>query len=89
MSDEQEPTAYPCCERCWIRDNSQWEPDGVSEEGKLITRLVSVAIPISTAPGRAYVCASCGDLTVVGLFREMSEDEVHYDVDPRDILDEG
>jgi hypothetical protein len=82
-----EDNSYPCCERCWVKDNSRWEPDGVSAEGELTTKLTAVAVPVFLQLGSVNVCATCGEITVVGIYRELEEDEVQYDVDPLAIAD--
>ncbi len=79
--------SYPCCEKCWIKDNSRWEPDGVSEEGQLISKMTAIAVPQFLQLGSVNVCATCGEVTVVGLYRELEEDEVQYDVDPLAVAD--
>jgi hypothetical protein len=33
------------------------------------------------------ICATCGDVTVVGIYRDLEEDEVQYDVDPLAVAD--
>jgi hypothetical protein len=84
---DNEDNAYPCCERCWIADNSRWEPDSVSEDGKIITKLTAVAVPTFLQLGNVNVCATCGEITVVGIYRELDEDEVQYDVEPLAVAD--
>jgi hypothetical protein len=73
---------YPQCERCWIKDNSRWELDGVTADGDITSKLVAVAVPIDVTLGHINVCATCGDLTVVGIYAHLEEDEVNFDVDP-------
>jgi hypothetical protein len=58
----------PQCELCWIRENSTWEPDSVDENGNIITRLVSVTVPLNLVPGAVCECISCGKVTVVGIY---------------------
>lgn len=76
---------YPQCERCWIKENSRWEPDGVSETGELISKLIAVAVPEYLQLGNVNVCCTCGDVTVVGIYAEKEEEDVQYDVDPLDV----
>lgn len=85
MSDERF-RVYPQCEVCWIEENSTWEPDGVSSDGKLVARMSAIAVPVDLEPGQVNVCCVCGELTVVGIFVEREKADVVYDIDPRDII---
>lgn len=58
----------PQCERCWIDRNSVWELDSVDEEGNIITKLISVAVPIELSPGSVAECYSCRRVTVAGIY---------------------
>lgn len=82
----KEPKLYPQCEACWIRDNSRWEPEGVSDSGQLIAKLVAIAVPEMRLKNMTpEVCVDCGDVTVVGIYIE-KEGIVNYDVDPSDVV---
>ena len=63
----------PVCERCWIDENSLWEADSVDINGNIITRLISVTIPIEVSPGAVSDCYVCGRLTVVGIYMSSVE----------------
>lgn len=71
----------PMCERCWIDENSVWEPDSVDERGNIITRLVSVNVPIQLSPGAVSECYRCGRVTVVGIYVPLDQVE-EYDGEP-------
>lgn len=88
MSDEDGPKLmlFPQCEVCWVEENSRWEADGVSEDGKLVARLASVAVPIELTTGEVNICCTCGEITVVGIFVEKYENEVKFNVDPLDVV---
>ena len=58
----------PICERCWIDENSLWEADSVDISGNIITRLISVTVPIELSPCAVSECYVCGRLTVVGIY---------------------
>ena len=75
----------PICERCWIDENSLWEADSVDVNGNIITRLISVTVPIELSPGAVSDCYVCGRLTVVGIY--ISSVELDGE-DPIDDLDE-
>jgi hypothetical protein len=75
----------PICERCWIDENSLWEADSVDVNGNIITRLISVTVPIELSPGAVSDCYVCGRLTVVGIY--ISSIELDGE-DPIDDLDE-
>lgn len=64
----------PLCERCWIEENSVWEPESVDMEGNILTRLVSVNVPIKLSPGTVCECFICGKVTVVGIY--VSADDI-------------
>lgn len=77
---------YPQCEICWIDENSEWEAEGVTAEGKLVARITAIAIPLDLEPGTVHACCSCGELTVVGIFVEKDTSDVKFDIDPKDII---
>lgn len=82
--NHQDENVYPLCEKCWIEENSIWEPDGVSEDGRLVTRLVKVAIPLNIMTGKINFCCMCGNLTVVGIYVEKRLEDIKYDKEPLD-----
>lgn len=84
MSDEPALKLYPQCEVCWIKENARWEPEGVSEEGKIVARLTAISIPLELTPGEIHICCECGEITIVGLFVEKYPYEVKHDVGPLD-----
>lgn len=67
----------PICERCWINENSTWEPESVDEDGGITTRLVSITLPIKLVPGSANDCYICDKITVVGIY--VSENELYQE----------
>jgi hypothetical protein len=79
--------AYPQCEKCYLEENCQWEPESVGDDGSLVSKLIAVAVPLEIKTGKINVCAQCGDITVIGIYAEMEEDSVQYDVDPLDVDD--
>lgn len=79
--------AYPQCEKCYLEENCQWEAESVGDDGSLVSKLIAVSVPLEIATGKINVCAQCGDITVVGIYAEMEEDAVQYDVDPLDVND--
>jgi hypothetical protein len=86
--DERKQDAYPQCEVCWIKENSRWEPDGVSENGNLVSRLTAVAVPLNVNSGEVNICCTCGEITVIGIYVEKYEDEVAFGINPFDIVEE-
>jgi hypothetical protein len=64
-----------------------WEPESVGEDGSIISKLLAVTVPNEISTGQINVCAQCGDITVVGIYAEMEEDDVQYEVDPLGIED--
>lgn len=79
--------AYPQCESCYIKENSIWEPESVGDDGSLVSKLIAVTVPEEISTGQINVCAMCGDITVIGIFAEMEDDDVQYEVDPLDVKD--
>lgn len=75
-----EEDLVPQCERCWVDENSVWEPDSVDEKGNIITKLISVNVPIQLSPGAVSECFTCGRVTVVGIY--VSIDEIDGYEDP-------
>ena len=78
---------YPQCEICWVDENSEWEADGVTADGKLVARIKAIAIPLDLEPGTVHACCSCGELTVVGIFVDKNPEDVKFDIDPKDIVE--
>jgi hypothetical protein len=77
----------PLCERCWIEENSVWEPESVDMEGNILTRLVSVNVPIKLSPGTVCECFICSKVTVVGIY--VSADDIEEpDMDMEMDMDE-
>jgi hypothetical protein len=79
--------AYPQCEKCYLEENTQWEPESVGDDGSLISKLTAVTVPDQLKTGEINVCASCGEITIVGIYANMEPDEVQYDVDPLNLDD--
>jgi hypothetical protein len=87
----------PICERCWIDENSLWEADSVDINGNIITRLISVTVPIELSPGAVSDCYVCGRLTVVGIYissieldgeeeiDELEEEPIHEEPKPDEL----
>lgn len=71
----------PLCERCWIDEKSVWEPDSVDEKGNIITRLISVQVPIQLSPGAVNECFTCARVTVVGIYVPLDEIEEYEDIE--------
>jgi len=80
-------SSYPQCEKCYLEDNCAWEADSVGEDGSLVSKLTSVAVPLEISTGEINVCATCGDITVVGIYSELEEEEVKYRSDPLNLDD--
>jgi hypothetical protein len=77
---------FPQCEKCWIAENSRWEPEGVTDEGKLIAKLVAVAVPEMRLKGlEPETCIDCGDITVVGIYVEKEDYELIADDEHADV----
>lgn len=74
---QYEDDLVPICERCWIDENSLWEPESVDSAGNIITRLISVTVPIRLVPGTVNDCYICDKLTVVGIY--VSENELYLE----------
>jgi len=79
----QEEEFVPVCEKCWIDNNSFWEPESVSQDGKLVSRLIGVKVPMELSP-EVNECYSCGEVTVVGIYTSNMDILQHY----ADIIDE-
>ena len=84
-----EEDLVPLCERCWIEENSVWEPDSVDEKGNIITRLISVQVPIQLSPGAVNECFTCGRVTVVGIYVSLDEIDGYEDTGSQDEYDQS
>lgn len=84
-----EEELVPICERCWIDENSVWEPDSVDERGNIITRLVSVNVPIQLSPGAVNECTACGRVTVVGIYVSIDQIDEYEDPGNQEDYDQG
>ncbi len=79
--------AYPQCEKCYLEFNTQWEPESVGDDGSLISKLIAVTVPESLETGQINVCARCGDITIVGIYVNMEDDEVQYEAESLNLED--
>jgi hypothetical protein len=77
--------AYPQCERCFVDENSAWEPESVGDDGSIISKLLSVTVPLELVTGEINVCCDCGEITVIGIYVEREKNEITYDVEPLSI----
>ena len=84
-----EEDLVPLCEKCWIDENSVWEPDSVDERGNIITRLISVQVPIQLSPGAVNECFACGRVTVVGIYVSIDDIEEFDDPGGQEDYDQG
>ncbi len=72
----------PQCEVCFIEENSKWEPESVGDDGSLVSKLVAIAVPDDLETGLVNICATCGDITIVGIYSEIDEDDIKFDREP-------
>ena len=79
--------SYPQCEKCYLEENCQWEPESVGDDGSLVSKLTAVSVPLEIGTGEINVCAICGDITVVGIYAEIPEEKVQYASDPLNLDD--
>ena len=84
-----EEELVPICERCWIDENSVWEPDSVDERGNIITRLISVNVPIQLSPGAVSEGTACGRVTVVGIYVPIDQIDEYEDPGNQEDYDQG
>lgn len=69
---------FPICEKCWLDENTYWEPEGVDEDGMIISKLTKIALPGDLELGKVQTCCMCADITVVGLYVERDPETVPY-----------
>lgn len=65
-----ELSTQPCCERCWIDNNS------MTADGDL-----RVKLPVMSGPMQEVgikVCCFCGQTTIMGIFIKVPSDEVLF-----------
>ena len=79
----------PQCELCYIEDHSVWEPESVGEDGSLVSKLVSVSVPVHIKSGKVNICATCGDVTVVGIYVRLAEDDIEFDIETLGDIETG
>lgn len=72
----------PQCEACFIEENSKWEPESVGDDGSLVSKLVAIAVPDDIETGLVNICATCGDITIVGIYSEIDENDIKFDEKP-------
>ena len=72
----------PQCEVCFIEENSKWEADSVGDDGSLVSKLVAIAVPQELETGLVNICATCGDITIVGIYSEIDENDIKFDRGP-------
>jgi hypothetical protein len=76
MSAERLETPQPVCEKCWLKDHTQWEPESVGDDGDILFRLKGVDVPLKYNTGQVETCAKCGEITISGIF-ELSTSDTH------------
>ena len=58
----------PICEVCWLGENTVWEPESISPDGKILMALKSVQVPEKLNTGEPEACSRCDGLTVAGIY---------------------
>lgn len=58
----------PICEVCWLIEHTNWEPESMDENGKILMRLTGVDIPEKVNTDSVDVCSDCGSITVCGIY---------------------
>jgi hypothetical protein len=74
MSAERLETPQPICEKCWLKDHTQWEPESVGDDGEVLFRLKGVDVPLKYNTGQVETCTVCGEITISGIFDLMNSD---------------
>ena len=59
------------------RDDS--DDSSVDEKGNIITRLISVNVPVELSPGAVNECFTCGRVTVVGIYVPLNDIDEYED----------
>ena len=47
-----------------------------------ISKLVAIAVPDDIGTGLVNICATCGDITIVGIYSEIDENDIKFDEKP-------
>jgi hypothetical protein len=76
----------PCCERCWIEAEGQWEVEATNDGG--IHELVSIRSPVrlnqTAHDSTIEQCAWCGKPTIVGIYKRADPRAVPYPATERE-----
>lgn len=64
--------SQPCCERCWIENNTSWElgPDGIDQQ--------TIRQPTRITDPQLELCCHCGYETIVGIYIRIDPATVPY-----------
>lgn len=68
MAAEAFEVPVPICEVCWLIDHTIWEPESVTEDGKIVMRLTGVDVPEKHNTNSVEICAECGSITISGIY---------------------
>jgi hypothetical protein len=77
----------PVCERCWLDENAVWEPESISEDGRILMSLKSVQVPEKLNTGEPESCSRCDGLTIAGIYL-LSSTATRYGQDEYDDQDD-
>jgi hypothetical protein len=66
------------CERCWLSDNTKWEPESIDMTGNILLRLVGVNTPTKLCSGNVDVCGMCGSITIAGIYDLREKDDLPF-----------
>lgn len=69
---------HSICERCWVDQEGDWEPQGVNEFGQEEYALRSVRKPARVDDAALASCCFCSAPTISGIFVRRDPDDVPY-----------
>ena len=89
MSEEPVFVPVPVCEVCWLIEHTNWEPEAMTSDGKLIMKLTGVDVPTRADTESVDVCSDCGSITIAGIYdlrdkstlADYGDSEFEYDIE--------
>lgn len=58
----------PVCEECWIKENAQWEPHSMDDDGNILMKLKDIEVPHKYNLDTVELCSKCGKMTIAGIY---------------------
>lgn len=78
MTIEPVLVPMPFCEQCWLDSHTNWEPESIDQNGRIMIKLVGVDIPEIKSVGSVDVCCMCGSITIAGIYELYDPEKAYF-----------